>query len=185
MARLLEDLADVVSIDAGRLRLTSRTPWSVADLIRDAFHLLEPLTEHCGRRLAAEVPLPGVKVCCDRERVFQVLMNLVENALKVTAHDDVITLRAEARGDEVRLSVSDTGTGLTAEQIPCVFERHWQAPPTTRCHWQAPPTTRPGSGLGLFIAKKLVEAHGGRIGVESEKGKGSTFYFTLPRIDDH
>lgn len=106
----------------------------------------------------------------DRERLIQVLSNLVGNALKFTASGGTITLAASAIRDRICFEVSDTGEGISADQLPRLFERHWQGRARGR-----------GSlGLGLYIAKHLVEAHGGAIGVRSEVGHGTTFSFDLP-----
>jgi signal transduction histidine kinase len=171
MARLVDDLSDVAAVDAGRLHLRAPARCVAADLTREAFQMFEPLAASEARRLVADLPPPEVAVMCDRERVFQVLSNLIGNAIKFTAAGDAITLRAEAAGDEVRFSVRDTGPGLAPAELPHVFERHWQGPGGAQR----------GSGLGLFIARGIAEAHGGRIWVESEPGEGSTFVFTLPR----
>jgi signal transduction histidine kinase len=109
-------------------------------------------------------------VLADSARIQQVLSNLVGNAVKFTPRSGCITVCAEQIGDEVRFGVIDTGPGIPAEQLPHIFGRFWQA--TT--------SDRRGIGLGLAIAKGIVEAHNGRIWVESHVGLGSTFYFTLP-----
>jgi PAS domain S-box-containing protein len=171
MGRLLDDLGDVASIDAGRLRLGLRERRSVADLLREIHEMFEPLAAAGSRRLVTEPPRPDLEVDCDRERIFQVLTNLVGNALKFTRAGDQITIGADAMNDEVCFSVTDTGPGMSAEQLPRVFDRYWQAPETARR----------GSGLGLFIAKGVVEAHGGHMSVDSQPGRGSRFHFTLPR----
>jgi signal transduction histidine kinase len=173
MTRLLDDLSDVASIDAGHLRLQPRERRAAADLLTEALQIFEPLAATQSRGLVAELPPPDVEVMCDGARVLQVLSNLLGNALKFTAVGGEVKLRAEATGDEVCFSVVDTGPGLSPAQLPHVFERHWQASADQRR----------GSGLGLFIARGVVEAHGGRIGVRSEQGQGSTFFFTLPRAD--
>jgi signal transduction histidine kinase len=171
MAQLLDDLYEVTSIDAGHLRLGPLGSCPAAEVLREAHQIFESLAAEGRRRLVLVLPPPEVATRCDRQRIFQVLSNLIGNALKFTRAGGEITLRAEACGDEVLYSVCDTGPGIPPDQLPHVFERHWQAPATA---WR-------GSGLGLYIAKGVVEAHGGRIGVESEPGKGSCFHFTLPR----
>jgi signal transduction histidine kinase len=117
------------------------------------------------RELEAELP----PVLADRKRVLQVFSNLIGNALRYTPEGGRITVRARREGRFVRFFVSDTGKGIAPEHLPHLFERYWQ-----------PKGTREGAGLGLPIAKGIVEAHGGYILVESEPGRGSTFSFTLP-----
>jgi signal transduction histidine kinase len=107
-------------------------------------------------------------MACDRERVLQVLSNLIGNALKFTSEGGTITVSAREREGVVRFAVSDTGCGIAADQLPHIFDRYWQAK-----------SARDGVGLGLSIAKGIVEAHGGRIWVESRINQGTTFYFTL------
>jgi signal transduction histidine kinase len=116
------------------------------------------------------VTADNVDAVCDRERVLQVLGNLIGNAIKFTPERGAVQISAETFDDEVLFAVRDTGVGVSAKQLPHVFDRFWQATPKTRL----------GSGLGLTIAKGVVEALGGRIWVESRPGDGTTFFFTLP-----
>jgi signal transduction histidine kinase len=109
-------------------------------------------------------------VAADRHRVQQVLSNLVGNAFKFTPEGGTITVRAEPLERFVRFSVADTGPGIRAEDLSHIFERYWQSMRTATL----------GTGLGLTIARGIVEAHGGSIWVESTAGVGATFYFTLP-----
>jgi PAS domain S-box-containing protein len=168
--RLIRDLLDVSSIAAGRLSL-ERRPDDVEAIVAKARHLLAPIAAERDIRLTVDVPpvLPGVEV--DAERVIQALGNLAGNALKFTRAGGTVTIRAASVADGVQLSVSDTGPGIPADELPHLFDRFWQARRTAR---------ERGSGLGLAIAKGIVEAHGGRLWVESEVGVGSTFHFTLP-----
>src|SRR5262249_41508908 len=125
MAVLLDDLCDVASINAGRPRLEDQAGWPAADLMREARELFAPLAANGARRIVATaLPPPGVEVTCDRDRVFQVLSNLIGNALKFTAEGATVALGAEAAAGEVLFTVSDTGPGLAPEQIPHVFERN-------------------------------------------------------------
>jgi len=114
---------------------------------------------------------PGLPpVVADRERVLQVFTNLGGNALKFTPENGRVEIRASGRGAAVEFAVRDTGPGIASEDLPHIFDRFWQAQKTARA----------GAGLGLAIAKGVIEAHGGAIQVESESGRGSRFTFTLP-----
>jgi signal transduction histidine kinase len=106
----------------------------------------------------------------DQDRILQVLANLLSNAIKFTGDRGSIAVHVESIGTEVRFSVADTGAGVEPDHLESIFERFWQV---TR-------GDRRGLGLGLFISRCIVEAHGGRIWAESALGRGSTFYFTLP-----
>jgi signal transduction histidine kinase len=108
-------------------------------------------------------------VDADRERVLQILSNLVANAIRYTPPGGVVTIRTERAGGETRIAVADTGPGVPADVVPHVFERYFT---TAR--------REGGTGLGLYIVKGLVEAHGGRVWLETEPGNGTTFYFSLP-----
>jgi signal transduction histidine kinase len=112
------------------------------------------------------------EVYCDRDRILQVLSNLVWNASKATPEGGVITLRAETREEEVLFVVSDNGPGISEADVPHLFERYWRS---GEVHYK-------GSGLGLAIASGIVGAHGGKIWVESALGRGATFLFTVPVV---
>ncbi|HEX8821617.1 MAG TPA: PAS domain S-box protein [Archangium sp.] len=165
---LIQDLLDVAKVESGRLSL-EREAETVGGLLDEAIELHRPLAEAHGLRLERE-EAPGLPaVLVDRARVLQVFSNLIGNALRFTSEGGRITVRARREGALVRFAVIDTGKGIAAEHLPHLFDRYWQVK-----------STREGAGLGLPIAKGLVEAHGGRIQVESEPGRGSTFSFTLP-----
>ena len=121
--------------------------------------------------LQAEDVGPPLLLACDRVRILQVLSNLLGNALKFTPAGGRVTTRVSDWGDEVCFSVRDTGCGIPEPLLEAVFDRFWQAGDDDRR----------GSGLGLYIARNIVDAHGGRIWAESLLGSGSTFHFTLPR----
>ncbi|HYR06569.1 MAG TPA: ATP-binding protein, partial [Longimicrobium sp.] len=169
MNGLIQDLLDISALEAGRLRVQP-APCAVAPLLAEALQLLEPQARAAGVRLSraegGEVPA----VVADRDRVLQVLSNLLGNAVKFTPAGGGVQLAAEARGGEVVFTVRDDGPGIGADDLPRVFDRFWQGRGTRRG----------GAGLGLAIARGIVESHGGRIGVESTPGAGSTFFFSLP-----
>jgi signal transduction histidine kinase len=169
MERLIRDLLDVGSIEAGQLKV-DRQPEDISVLLSQTLDDLQPLAVSRALRLRVQIPPVPLMVSCDRQRVFQVLSNLVGNALKFTPAGGSIAVSCERRDREVLLAVSDTGPGIAAEQAARIFERYYQAGLSER----------PGVGLGLFISKAIVEAHGGRIWVDSKPGAGSSFSFTLP-----
>ncbi len=172
MARLIRDLVDVSSIEAGRFSVTT-TPQSLGALVEESIEALRDGAEARAVRLTSELPVgDGFEVEADRDRMEQVLGNLIGNAIKFTPRNGAIVVRAERRDGEVWLSVTDNGPGITPAQLPHVFDRYWQAPETARF----------GHGLGLTIAKGIVEAHRGRIWVDSELGAGTTFYVALPPV---
>jgi signal transduction histidine kinase len=123
-----------------------------------------------GVNLSAQVSLHECRVSADRERIGHVFSNLISNAVRHTSKGGSITLGVEAVDGSVRFTVADTGTGIPKEYQERIFEKFFQVPDSGP----------KGTGLGLYIANEIVRAHGGEIGVESEPGKGSTFWFTLP-----
>lgn len=169
MNRLIEDLCDVTRIEAGHLTLR-RSREAVAPLIAAAIDVVQPAAEAVPVRVTVDA-LDGLpEVDADGDRVVQVLMNLLGNAINFTPTGGTITISAEASGDFVRLAVRDTGPGIPDSDRPHLFDRFWQGRGADRR----------GLGLGLFICKALAEAHGGSIQVDSPPGAGSTFSFTLP-----
>jgi signal transduction histidine kinase len=169
MYRLIQDLLNVAAIEAGQLAVT-RSPLAVDLLLTDALELLRPLA--AAKRIALVTQLsPALpNVVADRERVLQVFSNLGGNAIKFTREEGRIEIHATVRDATVEFAVRDSGPGIAPEDLPHIFDRFWQARKTARA----------GVGLGLAIAKGIVESHGGGIRVESEPGRGSSFTFTLP-----
>ena len=172
MKHLIEDLLDIARIEAGRLTIEEQR-CAVGGLLAEALDLMQPLAQQKRLRLERQLPGGEVYLRCDRPRILRVLSNLIGNSIKFTSEGGAITVRAELADREVRFSVTDTGSGIAADEVPHIFERFWQARKTARL----------GAGLGLAIAKGIVEAHGGQIWAQSEAGKGSTFFFTLPLGD--
>jgi PAS domain S-box-containing protein len=171
MDRLIKDLLDVVRAEAGQLHVETQ-PVTTMALLDGALRTLRPLVQQAGLTLKADFPatLPVVKA--DPERIGQVLSNLVGNAIKFAPPSGRITITAEERDGAVEVAVSDTGSGISADHLPNIFDRFWQS--------QESSIRTKGAGLGLPIARGIVEAHGGRMSVESVAGKGATFRFTLP-----
>jgi PAS domain S-box-containing protein len=170
MARMIEDLLDVSSLDAGRLSLKV-TEWPAADLLSQAAETLSATASASGIAFKVDAEQATSKVLCDASRMMQIFGNVVGNAVKFTPKGGAITISASDAGDQVQFAVRDTGPGIAPAQLDHLFERYWQAEQGAQ----------KGRGLGLYIAKQLVEAQGGRIWVESSLGAGTTLFFTLPR----
>jgi signal transduction histidine kinase len=173
MNRLMQDLLDASRLQAGYTISIDPTAQDVAALIRDACESFRASAEARLIEIACDVPRHVPRVSADRDRILQVLSNLLSNAMKFTPEGGTITIRAEPQDQGVRFSVADTGPGIRTEDLAHIFERFYQASSTAS----------KGTGLGLPIAKGIVEAHGGRIWVESKAGIGATFYFTLPIME--
>jgi chemotaxis family two-component system sensor kinase Cph1 len=168
MNGLIHDLLDLAQIESGRFDLAP-SPCAASRLVADAVAMLAPIAEAKGVRLAWRGD-GEAWVLADAERVFQVLSNLLGNAIKFTPAGGSVTVGLHAEPAAVRFAVRDTGPGIPAIELAHVFDRYWQA----RRGRSA------GSGLGLYIAKGIVDAHGGRLWAESVVGAGATFSFTLP-----
>jgi signal transduction histidine kinase len=175
LGRLVDDLFELSRIDAGALRLNLEEA-SLRDLISDTLSGFRHQAESKGVRLVGEVSDGVDPVLANPPRLQRVLYNLVSNALRHTPADGTIVLRAEPQETLVRVEVSDTGEGIVPEDLPRVFERSFRG---ERSRTRA--GTGDSAGLGLAIARGLIEAHGGEISVESRPGHGSQFRFTLRR----
>ena len=156
-------------METGHLTIEAK-PESADVLVSDTIEMLRPLASGSSIVMEANVDADLPPVLADAARIQQVLSNLVGNAVKFTPRQGRISVSANRLDREVRFAVIDTGPGIPPEQVPHIFGRFWQAKSSDRR----------GIGLGLAIAKGIVEAHNGRIWVESQVGVGSTFYFTLP-----
>jgi signal transduction histidine kinase len=175
MERLLADLLAVARLDCGQTLPVSPASMDLRSLLEEA-HSAFACPARCNRRhLECRLPAALPSVHADRDRIHQVLSNLVGNALKFTPPGGTVTIEAQAVPGEVRCCVRDTGPGLTEEEMDRIFDPFWQAEKTARL----------GFGLGLKIAKCIVETHGGSLSVESVPGEGSTFSFTLPVANGH
>jgi len=170
MGRLIEDLVDVVRIDAGKLALKpSRCDAQV--LLNDAVETCAASAAEKGVSLGAESVAGGLEADFDRERLLQVLTNLIGNALKFTPSGGSITLQATATAGDLCLAVNDTGVGIPADLLGAVFERFRQVDTDER-----------GLGLGLYICRCIVDSHGGRIWAESVQGVKTTFHVAIPGL---
>jgi len=171
MDRLIGDLLDMASIQAGRLAVEA-VPQEIAPIFAEAVEVAEPLARANGQTLSSEIEVGQARCLIDRERILQLLANLLGNAKKFSPPGGLIVVRAKINGNVVECSVADTGRGIPAKDLPRVFE----------AYWSAKHEARRGTGLGLYISKGIVEAHGGRIWVDSQVGSGATFFFTLPLV---
>jgi signal transduction histidine kinase len=173
LARLVEDLQELTLAEAGQLTLVRQSA-DVAEIVRRAVAAAQPPAEAKGLTLETKLPDGQATAEVAPERIGQVLRNLLSNAITHTSDGGRITVDLQDEGDELHIGVADTGAGIPPEDLPYVFERFYRADPSRV-------RATGGAGLGLTIARRLVEAHGGTIGVESEVGKGSRFTFTLPK----
>jgi len=169
MNRLIQDLLDVAVMESGQLTI-EREQLAARDLIVGAADMQKPLASSSSLELRVELERDLPDIWGDRDRLLQVFENLIGNAIKFTKAGGRITVGAASREHEVLFRVEDTGSGIAPENLRRVFDRFWQASSAGRV----------GAGLGLPISKGIVEAHGGRIWVESAAGSGSTFFFTIP-----
>jgi PAS domain S-box-containing protein len=172
MTRLIFDLLDVASIDAGRLCVES-APCAVDALLSDAADAMRTIAAEKGVDLLVVVDADAPPVLADKERVAQVFSNLIGNAVRFTPAGGRVRLMADGAGAFARFTVADDGPGIPPDVAPRIFDRFWRARPTGRG----------GAGLGLSIAKGVVEAHGGRIWVDQTATRGATIRFTLPATE--
>ena len=172
MNALIKDLLDVAVVEAGRFTVEHER-LSAAELLGETVEAQAPAASEAGLELRLEIGSGVGHVLGDRNRLLQVFDNLIGNAIKFTPRGGHVVVSAVARGNEALFSVADSGAGIPPDSVPHVFDRFWQA--TTR-------ERRLGAGLGLPITKGIVEAHGGRIWVESTVGQGTTFFFTIPSV---
>jgi len=168
MLFMVEDLLDMSSLEKGHLSITWRDV-PVNALIEDALELLLPIAQDHGVSLVDEPCRERLWVHCDRERVLQILSNLIGNALKFTPRGGKVVISCSTHEGKVHVTVKDTGPGISPQLLPVLFDRERRPAPAAK-----------GRGLGLFICKGIVEAHGGAIWVESRPGEGATVHFTLP-----
>ena len=170
MNRLIDDLLDVTRIEAGRLTV-ERSRISAAQIARHAGDTQRALATSRSREIRLDISEDLCEILGDRDRLLQVFENLIGNAIRFAPTDGTITVGAFRQDGAVRFWVRDTGPGIAIEDQPQLFDRFWQARTAKRGG---------GAGLGLPIVKGIVEAHGGRVWVESAPGSGSTFYFEIP-----
>ena len=173
LAGLINDVLDLSKIEEGKIQLDAGRV-SLGGLLQEVMETVKPMAAEKPVLLEVDVPEPSALVWADRDKITQVLMNLIGNAIKFTPSDGRIGVStANDRRGWVRVSIRDAGPGIPASEQEKIFEKFYQV---TQDGGPKPK----GTGLGLAISKALVELHGGRIWVESEQGRGSTFSFTLP-----
>lgn len=172
LVHMVEQLQEAVRMESGSFQVDTRVVEGVA-LLQEAAESAELEAARRGVRLRWRSPIgDSLHVVADPKGVAQILTNLIGNALKFTPEGGLVETIAQRDGDDVRFTITDTGPGIPADELPHLFERFYQARGNAQ--------KRKGLGLGLAIAKGLAEAHGGRIWVESLPGAGSSFNFTIP-----
>src|SRR5216683_2260161 len=172
LLKLISDILDLSKIEAGRMELT-REDVTVASAFTEVISALYPLAEKKSQALLQQVA-PNLHVHVDAMRFKQVLMNLAGNAIKFTPEGGRIELAARQVDDQVKVEVRDNGPGIPAEQQQRIFEAFFRLTETG--------SATEGTGLGLAITSRLVELHGGKLGIESQPGEGTCFYFSLPLV---
>lgn len=170
LSLMVTELVELSRIESGRVPLDFK-PTPPADIIHPAYERLRLQAERAGLALRVECPADLPLIQADPVRLGQVAVNLLHNAIKFTPQGGEVVIGAQSQGAMVHFFVQDTGIGISADDLPRIFERFYKADRSR---------SNSGTGLGLAIARHLVEAHGGKIWVESEPGKGSTFYFSIP-----
>ncbi|HEY4393897.1 MAG TPA: HAMP domain-containing sensor histidine kinase [Polyangia bacterium] len=168
ITNLIGDLVDVTGIEHETLAMTC-TRQAVEPIVRETGEAFLPKAEQRHVTLEVDSPPGDLTIVADRARIVQLLGNLIGNALKFTPEGGRVALRVLAGKQEVRFEVADTGPGIAPENVRRVFEQYWTG------------DSQQGTGLGLFIARSIVQAHRGQIGVTTAPGQGATFFFTLPR----
>jgi PAS domain S-box-containing protein len=171
MTRLVDDLQDFASIEAGQLSVV-RAPHAPDSIAREAIEAFQPMAEASGVLLAEDFTPGGLAVECDRDRILQVLSNLLSNAIHASPRDATVTVSVAEDAGQAVFSVKDTGPGIRPDELQDIFDRYRRGRSSNY----------KGAGLGLAIARKIVELHGGRIWAESTLGRGSAFRFRLPAV---
>ncbi|HTL56553.1 MAG TPA: ATP-binding protein [Candidatus Limnocylindrales bacterium] len=172
LLKLINDLLDLVRLESGRMEV-KREPLEVAEFVKGLASAARQVADDKRLRLETSVDAALGSVLADRDKLEKIVLNLVFNALKFTPSGGRVELRAEKRGDEFFLTVTDTGMGISAKNLPHIFDRFWQADGSSKRKYQ-------GVGIGLALVKELVEIQGGQVTVESQEGKGTIFSVRLP-----
>jgi two-component system phosphate regulon sensor histidine kinase PhoR len=170
LTQMVQELGELSRIESGEAPLTV-SPFDINGVIQEVVDRFNPQADRAGLILHFDHSDVVLQVPADRERVEQVLVNLIHNAIKFTAPGGKVEISTKLGGNSIQVSVADTGVGIPADDLPRIFERFYKADKSR---------SSGGTGLGLAIAKHIIEAHGGRIWAESTQGRGSIFHFTLP-----
>ncbi len=173
LALLIDDLLDFAKLEAGRMRM-DKEHYDLLSIIQEAVDSMKGIAEKKNVEIGLSQDGSRPFILVDKGRLLQVLMNLVDNAIKFTPPGGKITVSVAVNGGKAQVAVEDTGVGIASEHLVRIFDKFEQV------RQRHPGTEIRGTGLGLSISKQIVELHGGRIWVESEVGKGSRFIFTLP-----
>lgn len=168
MTRMIADLMDMTNIRAGRISVTPRAE-RLGNVLDEAISVHEPLAQAQTIELIGVIEAADMVVSCDRERILQVLANVLGNSIKFSAPGTRITVTARAAGDGALISIEDQGPGIAPSELPHVFDAYWSGSNNQQL----------GTGLGLYITRSIVEAHGKQIGIESELGRGTKIFFSL------
>ncbi len=168
MEKLVRDLFEATQAERGDLSLSLQRE-DAQSIVQEVVEANAPIARERGVVLEPEFSGEPAELTCDRGQVLRVLANLIGNAIRFTPEGGRITIRVQAEDRLARFSVADTGMGIARENLPFVFEQHWKGGGS-------------GAGLGLFIARTIVQAHGGEIGVQSTPRQGTVFWFTIPRF---
>lgn len=175
LAHFINDFLDLARLESGRARIKF-APVDAPRLVREVVQLMQPQAAKSGLTLTAHVPAELPVIQGDSERLKQIMINLVSNAIKYNREGGRVTISLDAEGDRLRVQIIDTGKGIPPEAVPNLFKKFYRVPDSEG--WAQ------GTGLGLSIVKQLVEAHGGQIQAESQVGVGTTITFTLPLAKD-
>ena len=170
MTRMIADLMDMANIRVGRIDVKPKSE-RVGGVLDEAISVHEPLAQAKSIELVSICDDPQARLLCDRERILQVLANVIGNSLKFSAAGTKITVAAQVLDDDVQISIQDQGPGIAAAELPRVFDAYWSGSSNRQT----------GTGLGLYITRSIVAAHGRQIGIESEIGKGTKVFFSLAR----
>jgi two-component system, chemotaxis family, sensor kinase Cph1 len=172
MDQLITSLLDYVRVKADKLEVVPR-PLDAAELLREAVEIFRPLAHVKSLSLTLAIPDAPLRATADHDRMFQVLSNLLSNAIKFSSVKGKITVQATTLGHDLQVTVQDDGPGIPECDLERVFD----------CFCQLQDSDARGLGLGLYISRAIIQAHGGKIWATSRPGAGSTFCFTVPRSD--